>query len=194
MTCIVGIIDKINNCVIIGGDSAGVSGLDVSIRRDPKVFKVDKFIFGGTTSFRMIQLIMFSFQPPPFERDAVGFRKSDAVEDLFQYMCTTFVDSLRECFKKGGFGGTTNLGETGGSFLIGYKNRLFFIDNDFQVGELEDGFCSVGCGEQYANATMKALSDNTKISAREIAREALKNASYYSGGVCEPFRFVDTME
>jgi hypothetical protein len=36
MTCIVGLVDK--GDVYIGGDSAGVAGLSLSIRADEKVF------------------------------------------------------------------------------------------------------------------------------------------------------------
>lgn len=51
MTAIVGLVEKGN--VYIGGDSAGVAGLSISIRGDEKVFKVGPFIMGFTSSFRM---------------------------------------------------------------------------------------------------------------------------------------------
>lgn len=51
MTCIIGFIK--NKKVYIGGDSAGVGGSHVTIRRDSKVFKNGNFIMGYTSSFRM---------------------------------------------------------------------------------------------------------------------------------------------
>lgn len=48
MTCIVGYFDKKTKKVTIGGDSAGVSGLHITIRKDPKVFRVGEFIIGCT--------------------------------------------------------------------------------------------------------------------------------------------------
>lgn len=60
MTCIVGIIDKKQNNVLIVGDSCESNGSENSIRKDAKVFANDDFIFGCTTSFRMIQLLRFS--------------------------------------------------------------------------------------------------------------------------------------
>ena len=55
MTCIVGLINKENKSVTIGGDSSGLAGSDLTIRKDPKVFKNGDFIFGCTSSsFRMI--------------------------------------------------------------------------------------------------------------------------------------------
>ena len=56
--------------VFIGGDSAGAnSGWDVRIRKYPKVFKVNDFAIGCTTSFRVIQLIRFSFKPPKINKN-----------------------------------------------------------------------------------------------------------------------------
>ena len=37
MTCIVGLLDA-NGDIYMGGDSAGVGGLSLTIRKDPKVF------------------------------------------------------------------------------------------------------------------------------------------------------------
>src|SRR5689334_16657482 len=133
MTCIVGLIEK--KKVYIGGDSAGVAGLDVTVRKDPKVFKVGDFVIGCTTSFRMMQLIRFSFNPPKrFEGD-----------DIFKYMCSEFVNVLRRCLKDGGYAKKENEEESGGTFLVGHQDRLFRIDSDYQVGESQKPFEAVGC-------------------------------------------------
>ena len=57
MTCIVGLID--GRRVWMGGDSAGVSGLDITVRADAKVFRNGDFLIGFTSSFRMGQLLAF---------------------------------------------------------------------------------------------------------------------------------------
>lgn len=51
MTCIVGL--EHNGRVYIGADSAGVSGWDLTVRADKKVFRNGSFLFGFTDSFRM---------------------------------------------------------------------------------------------------------------------------------------------
>lgn len=53
MTCIVGIINKAKGNVLIAGDSAAVSGIDIQIEKQPKVFKNGEFIFGCTSSFQL---------------------------------------------------------------------------------------------------------------------------------------------
>jgi len=177
MTCIVGVIH--NKKVYIGGDSAGVSGLDVTIRKDKKVFKVGKFIFGCTTSFRMIQLLQFSFKPPPVKD-----------MEVFEYMCTLFATELRKCFSEGGFLTTNNGADEGGTFLVGYKDRLFEIGWDFQVGESTDSYNCCGCGVYYAKGALFALKDNIK--PKEKIKMALDAASYLSGGVMPPYHIVNT--
>lgn len=195
MTCIVGIIDKDNNRIIIGGDSAGGKdyyGSDISIRKDPKVFTVGDFLFGCTSSFRMIQLIRYSFEPPAITTHCVGLRPAPESVDIFKYMCTLFVDGLRSCLKKGGFLQTKDEVEHGGEFLVGYKDRLFCIEGDFQVSESTEQFASVGCGSSYALGALKALTENTKLNAEELAKKALEIASHFSGAVRPPFNYVKT--
>jgi len=88
MTCIVGFVDAKKN-VYLGGDSAGVSGLDVTIRKDPKVFKKDEMVIGYTSSFRMGQLLCFKLKIP----------KQPSKMDDYEYLCTLFVDAVRKCLK-----------------------------------------------------------------------------------------------
>lgn len=179
MTCIVGIIDK--GKVIIGGDSAGVSGLNVELRKDKKVFKVGEFVIGCTTSFRMIQLLQFSFKPP---------KKYDDT-DIFEYMCTSFVRELRRLFKEGGFAEVDKSVEKGGTFLVGWKDRLFCIDSDFQVAEVEQGHDSVGCGASFALGALDILKSYDYEGLHKVER-ALVVATYRSGGVRPPYTILST--
>ena len=43
MTCIVGFVDKKNDCVYIGADSLGSNGYTKSVQSQPKVFRNDTF-------------------------------------------------------------------------------------------------------------------------------------------------------
>lgn len=173
MTCIVGVIEK--QKVYIGADSAGVRGLDIWLRKDPKVFKNGDFVLGCTSSFRMIQLLRFSFKPP----------KRHVDQDIYEYMCVDFINEVRQCFKSGGFAEKDKEVEGGGCFLVGYQGRLFTIEGDYQVGECADGYNSVGCGESFALAALDALDKKMPVKDRII--KALEIAAYRSGGVRPPF-------
>lgn len=195
MTCIVGIVDPERQSVLIMGDSAGSGGGSMTIRRDSKVFAIGDFIFGGTTSFRMIQLLRYSFKPPVPDLAMTGFAvHASAEHDLDRFMCTRFVESLRECFRRGGFITEGHGPDLGGEFLVGYRDRLFRIGSDFQVGEAQDGFDSVGSGEEFARGAIHALRGVGQRDELLVARKALEAASHYSTTVRGPFRYVSTGE
>lgn len=176
MTCIVGYLDKKTKKVTIGGDSAGVAGLDITIRKDEKVFKVGDFIIGCTSSFRMIQLLRFSFKPPEIKS-----------KNIYEYMCTDFINAVRECFKNGGYLQKYSDGdEKGGTFLVAYKNRLFRIENDFQVAESLNGIDAVGCGAYYALGSLHILS-RQNLTPKEKVLKSLETAAFFSAGVSKPF-------
>lgn len=179
MTCIVGYVDKDNKKVIIGADSAGVAGIDITVRKDEKVFKVGDFVIGCTSSFRMIQLLRFSFNPPD-----VGEK------DVYEYMCSDFINAVRKCFKTGGYLQKYDDGdEKGGTFLVAYKDRLFKIDNDFQVGESYQEYDTCGCGSDYA---LGSIFSSSKSNVKTIVLDALKCAENFSGGVRGPFITLST--
>mgnify|MGYP000915226807 FL=1 len=181
MTCIVGMIDRKSNKVIIGGDSLSSTNIFISSRKDTKVFKKGSFVIGCTSSFRMIQLLRFSLVLPEINK-----------KDIYEYMCTDFIDAVRECFSKGGFLQKEQTGEeTGGQFLVGYEDRLFIIDNDFQVGETYDEFNSVGCGSDFALGCIYLLRDK-KIPIENKIRQALEAAEHFSPFVKQPFIFETT--
>ena len=181
MTCIVGMIDRKSNKVIIGGDSLSSTNIFISSRKDAKVFKKGSFVIGCTSSFRMIQLLRFSLVLPEING-----------KDIYEYMCTDFIDAVRECFSKGGFLQKEQTGEEiGGQFLVGYEDRLFIIDNDFQVGETYDEFNSVGCGSDFALGCIYLLRDKN-IPIENKIRQALEAAEHFSPFVKQPFIFETT--
>lgn len=179
MTCIVGFIDKKNKRIIIGGDSAESNGLNLTIRKDLKVFENGDFIFGCTTSYRMIQLLQYSFNPP----------ENIYKTDVFKYMCIDFIPSLFRCFKAGGFLQKDKNGvEIGGTFLVGYKDRLFKIQDDFQVSENIYGFDACGSGQDFALGSLYTSSSEKNAEKRVLM--ALEAAEYLSIGVKRPFALI----
>jgi ATP-dependent protease HslVU (ClpYQ) peptidase subunit len=175
MTCIVGIAHK--GRVYLGGDSAGVSGLDLTVRADEKVFRHGEFAVGFTSSFRMGQILRYVFTPPEIRHD----------EDLMSYMVKRFIPEVRTVLKDEGYAHIENNREHGGFFLVGVRGRLFEIESDFQVGEATSGVAAVGCGYAYALGSMFAQS---KAAPETRLQNALEAAANFSAGVVAPFRFV----
>ncbi len=178
MTAIVGLVHE--GTVIIGGDSAGVSGYSLTVRADQKVFSTGPYVMGFTSSFRMGQLLRWAFEPPVPD-----------TEQLEKFMATTFVDAVRETLKAGGWLRKDSDQEEGGVFLVGVAGRLFTVLQDFQVGEAADGYAAVGCGDELA---VGALYATAKLSLSPTARltTALSAAERFSAGVRGPFTLVVT--
>lgn len=172
MTCIVGLVHE--GKVSIGADSAGVAGLDLTLRADKKIFVNNGFVFGFTSSFRMGQLLRYAFIPPKRHPD----------KELFAYMATDFIDGIRACLKAGGFARKDNEVESGGYFLVGHSGRLFYIEGDYQVGESVNPYAACGCGQSFA---VGALYATHGMEPRQRVELALRTAEANSAGVRGPF-------
>lgn len=187
MTCIVGIVFQGN--VMIGADSAGVAGLDKRIRADRKVFRVGEMVMGFTSSFRMGQLLQFGLTPPPVPEGVKPF----------EYMVRNVVPELRSVLRAGGYMRVDSNREEGGSFLVGFRGRLFAVHQDFQVAESTMPYEAVGCGESYALGALHALGEievptpPTPYSPTGLMRyrleRALNAATAFSAGVASPYHF-----
>lgn len=172
MTAVVGLVH--GGSVYIGGDSAGVAGMSLTVRADTKVFRKKRYLFGFTTSFRMGQLIRYSLKLPKPPRD------------LDRFMATTFVDALRDCLKAGGWAAKENDREEGGTFLVGVDGHLFTVYSDYQVAKAADGFAAVGCGDEIALGALFATA-RTGLRPRRRVMGALAAAERFSAGVRGPF-------
>lgn len=183
MTAIVGLVHA--GTVYLGGDSAGVSGYSLTVRADTKVFSNGPYVMGFTSSFRMGQLLRYSFEPPKWMGQGV-----EETRDVSRFMATTFIDAVRETLKKGGWLKKDSEQEEGGTFLVGARGRLFEIHSDFQVGEAADGFAAVGCGHELALGALHATAKSRMKPERRL-RLALQAAERHSAGVRSPFAFVE---
>lgn len=172
MTCIVGLASA--GKVYIGGDSAGVGpGWSLNVRADRKVFRNGGFIMGFTHTFRMGQLLQYTFTPPVRQ---VG-------QDLMAYMARDFAEAVRQCMKTAGHATQKDGADYCGQFLVGTEGRLFYVDSDFHIGETFHGFEAVGCGYEIARGAMAV----TKGEPKQRVTAALKAAEMFSAGVRGPF-------
>ena len=176
MTCIIGVVQK--DKVFMGADSAGVSGLDIVVRKDSKIHKNGPFLIGFTSSFRMGQLLGYSLNVPTRHPDT----------DVMRFMVTEFVEAVRDCLSDGGYTKVHSSREEGGNFLVGYEGRLFQIESDFQVCETVVGYDACGCGAPYA---LGALRNSAGLSPMKRIEQAIETAAEFSAGVEPPFIFEE---
>ncbi len=184
-TCIVAMVK--DGKITIGCDSAASNNQStkLSIREDKKIFTKTKdtqeWIFGFTTSYRMGQLVQYSLDLPVH----------DGTMELHEFMVSKFIPALRTCFQSGGYESKEKDRVSGGSFIVGFKEKLFVIGSDYQVAISVEPFVSVGCGEHLALGALTALKKaKVKISINDAIIIALETAENYSSGVRGPFHLL----
>lgn len=175
MTCIVALKCQ-DGSVLMGADSAGVGGLYLQTRMDPKIYRVGATLIGFTTSFRMGQLLGYKLKIPDH----------DPRSDIAKFMATDFVDACRTCLKEGGYAAKKEEVETGGTFLVAYRGRIFEIESDYQCAERVDQYNAIGCGFDLALGSL-FTSNDTQWDPRARITRALEAAAAYSAGVRPPF-------
>jgi hypothetical protein len=187
MTCIVALINE--NKVFLGGDAAASddkSGL-IFQRTDPKVFKVGQFGIGFVDSFRMGQILQYSWTPPVYKPTA-GYRNLD------KFLRTRFVESIKEAFKEHGYGNQnpgTEDGDEGGIFIITVQGagRIFTMDSDFHIGEADVQYMAEGAGQELA---LGSLYSTAQIKTpRKRVRMALEAATKFNMSVRPPFTIIE---
>ncbi len=144
MTCIVGV--KHEGKVYIGGDSMGSNGHTYFQMSNSKVFRIFgsenelKAVIGYTSSFRMGQLLQFRLRvAAPLEG-----------QDLYQFMCSVFIDAVIEVLDAGKFSRYEEGVFTVGTFIVGVQDRMFIIQSDCSVSECTADYTSVGSGMEFA--------------------------------------------
>lgn len=175
MTCIVAI--KCFDKIYMGGDTLGSNYYSKKIRVDQKIFKKNDMIFGFTSSYRMGQILQYSFDIPAHP---------DSMDDM-KYLVDIFIPQLMETYKKYNWLKTKDNVAEGGVFLLGYKENIYKIEQDFQVGISEDNYDSCGCGESYALGSLHTT-ELYDISPEERIKYAINAAAQYSTGVGGPIQ------
>lgn len=112
----------------------------------------------------------------------VGIAEGDGV--MLGAVAGDFVDAVRACLLAGGYARKENNVESGGTFLVGFRGRLFRVSGDFQVGESTSRYDAVGCGAAYA---LGSLAETEGHGTTERVNRALRVAERFSAGVRAPF-------
>ena len=185
MTCIVGFVE--NGVTWMGADSLGSNGWSMAVEKRPKAFHSkdsSDIVIGGTTSFRMLQLLQYSnglF-------DELSLSKSQINHE---YMVSKFIPNLQKLFSDGGFEKVDSGVKKSGEFLLGYKDNLFKVQSDYSVLENNTNYNACGCGEDFAMGSLKTT-EGMDILPEDKIRKALQAASAFSTGVAPPFIIINT--
>lgn len=165
--------------LVMGADSlAARASWAAASRRDRKLFRLPHeggpdILIGFTSSYRMGQLLMGLVPPPTM-----------AGVEPFRWMVEAFIPAVRDRLKAGGWTRIENSREDGGEFLVGYRGCLFFVGDDFQVGESAAGFDAVGSGAEVALGALSVL--DIRSDPAGAIRRALEAAEAHNAAVRGP--------
>jgi ATP-dependent protease HslVU (ClpYQ) peptidase subunit len=116
-------------------------------------------------------------------------RNTRKKKDDMTYLVTDFVDSVRDCFRDNGYLTRESDVESGGSFLFGYRNNLYSMEDDFQIAKSQANFAACGCGAQVALGAM-AASRTLGLTPEKRIELSLLAAEEFSAGVRGPFTIL----
>lgn len=185
MTCIVGLEHE--GEVWIGGDSIAVEmgSLRKSIRQDEKVFNnkhIPSMVIGFSGSFRIGQLLRYSFVPP----------LKPTRLSVHEYLATSFIDAVRQCFKANGTMQYRDGLECAHQFLIGYGGNLFLVDSDFQVAKLSTNYAAIGTGGDAAMGSLYTSCKQNIADPKHAITVALEASAAFNAGVSPPWTILKT--
>ena len=181
MTCIVGMIE--NGKAHFGADSASVDspGDFIEQWKTPKIFKKGDFIIGFAGLYSVGQIVRLSLVLP----------KIDDME-IEEYLVSKFIPALKKILLKENIKDDDDW-----VLLIGYKDRLFVLGDDYSVGEPSEGFTAMGTGRNLALGSLNTsyysglVIKNVKT-VEDYLQLALETASKYCQTVNGPFAFIST--
>jgi ATP-dependent protease HslVU (ClpYQ) peptidase subunit len=169
MTCIVGM--EFQDRVYIAGDIQGTGWNYKVVHTTPKVFSKCGVVFGYTTSYRFGQVLEHNLQDPVIPHGEA---------EIYRWLITVLIPDVRAVLKETGY-------EKGGNCLIGVKNQLWELQDDFSVLRSVTGYSAVGSGCEYALGslfTSNAIeTPGNADDVKQLLKRAIRTAGTFSPSV-----------
>ena len=181
MSCVVAYAGS--DGVWLGADSAGTAqDLSQDLYATPKVFRIytddgHPIDVGYVGSYRLGQLIKYFLSP----------RSPNEGESDEHYLVTGLLPELQSLLRDTGFISQGETGrEQGGSLLVGFRRRIYIVQEEFDLLEPLHPYAAIGEGAQVALGAMWVLSRGN-IGARELVISALEAAASFCATVRPPY-------
>jgi ATP-dependent protease HslVU (ClpYQ) peptidase subunit len=172
MTCISAVRNQ--DRITMGGDTCATEDDVWTSINNPKVFRIDRFLFGCAGSFRMMDLLHHSLSLP----------KQKGVSDD-TYIRTAFIDSVIRCFKNGDYLDRNNDINIGGTFLVGFRNQIYEVQDDLSVLNCQGWGAAIGSGKSAALGSL--FTTTLWENSHQRVMTSLQAAEAVTCGVRGPF-------
>lgn len=174
MTAVVGLIDHQSNRILMGADRAiNLYGKPVFLTNQPKVFKKSigsrKMLMGVCGDALAVQFIHQSFILPPHE---VGV-------DDYSYLSNIFSSHLALDLEE--------IGMPEFCLMLGYKGKLYRVEDDFYVGSYLGDYMAIGSGEPYSLGSLHSTNEIKALRPSIRVRMALEAATQFLPDVRPPY-------
>ena len=167
MTAIVGFTK--DNTVYLAGDTLGSNSNLKSEYTESKVFKNGSFIFGYTDTFRFGEILEYNFVPPEHTKGVSD--KAFLVKD--------FIPKLRNVLEECKYVKAEDKAGNG-TFLMGYRGKLYKVQSDWSILEPTCGYTAVGSGDEICIGAISALKDIEEFTPKEKVIKAIEIASKHN--------------
>lgn len=135
MTTIVGVETK--KGFILAADSQTTEGERAYISKEiPKIVEVGEYVLTGAGTSRYCDIVTYGWEPPVYDGT-----------NLYKFMILKFIPAMRKIHEETGY--LLKEGE-GATFLVGLKNKLFYICEDYSVLRTNSKIYAMGTGGNWA--------------------------------------------
>jgi ATP-dependent protease HslVU (ClpYQ) peptidase subunit len=186
---------KADGKIYMGCDSIfmDTGSYQVVKRTSSKLVIKEEMVIGLTTvGCRIFQTLQFKLKLPS--------TKKLRNDQLLEYISTVFCGKLYKVLHTEGMLVEDTDSKTPSEpslspaqFLIGVRDRLFQVGEDFDVAEIDMPFLAIGGGGEYALGSLEATTNlNETLPPDQHLLIALRAAAKYTAGVRGPFQITNT--
>jgi len=176
----VAIVDE-QKSIHMGSDSLASDSHSQTVMTNPKLFMVGELLVGFAGSFRSAQVLQYQVPLPD---------RGELQEDM-EYLITSFIPVVRHVFSENGLYiiDIDGAEKFDGEFILGYRGKIYRMQNDFSLLRAVDDFVSIGAGGEAASAVLYATKD-LKMNALTRLETSLQSAAYQIVTVKGPFHYT----
>lgn len=154
MTTIIGIQRR--DGFLLAADSVTNSDRSYEHKDVKKITEVGDYVLAGAGVSRYCDIITYGWQPPIYDNS-----------EPYTFMVSKFIPEMRKMHDETGY---TLKDDDGFEFIVGLKNNLYYIAEDYSVLRTKTNVYGIGSGSAYAIGAIDAGADIIK---------AIKIASKY---------------